>query len=90
MNNGIDRSTFKDPVQGAGVQQIGFVKFQRFARDLLYPLERFLLAVDKIIEDNHVIPRLKQYQTGVAADIPGSARYQYPCVTHFPASRGGQ
>jgi len=48
----------------------------RLSTDLLDPLQRFTVAVRKIIKNNDLFAAFKKFDTCVRTDISGAARYK--------------
>ncbi len=76
MNDGIYGRFVKHPVQRLHIQQVDLMKPYRPAGDLLNTMYGFLFAVYKVVCDNHLEPRVQEFNACVAADVSGAAGYQ--------------
>ena len=81
IDDRIDLIFGKDLIERGGVEDIVFIKFDRLPHDLFYPADRFVLAIDQIVDHDHAIARFYQFDASMAADIAGSARYEN--IFHF-------
>ena len=71
--HGREISNCEDLIELLLVADIDLVELHRLARDLLHALKRLLGAVAKVIDDNHLVARVEQFNDRVASDVSGSA-----------------
>jgi hypothetical protein len=64
-------------LKGVSVKEINSVKYQRFPRDFLHPLEGFLFGVHEVVYDNDFMACLQEFNAGMTSDVSCSACDQY-------------
>src|SRR5208337_2298293 len=65
MYYGIDLVVDKDALQGLFIKEVCTMKHQRSPCDLLHALERLLFGVHEVVHYNDLMPRLKEFKTGM-------------------------
>ena len=76
MNHRIKFFTANDLDHRITVAQIGLMKFDALASQLFNSLQRLLRAVDQAVDHSHLMATVKQFKTGVAANISSATSYQ--------------
>ena len=89
MNHGIDRGILdEDAIQCFFIQKVALDKLRSLPRDLLDPVEDAKFAVDEIVHDDNLFPRVQKFHHCVRADKAGTAGYKncHIFVPSFPKS----
>ncbi len=68
MNDSIDGRVAQNRIEGRAIAQIDLVKRERPLCQLLHTDQCFAMAVDQIVDDDHVMVFLEKFKRGVAAD----------------------
>jgi hypothetical protein len=66
----------EDLAQSGFIQKVTLDEGKGSTGDLLYPAQRFFLAVTEVVDGYDFVAGLQQFDTGVGADISGAAGYK--------------
>jgi hypothetical protein len=74
MDYGIDMGKGREYLlQPEAIQEIRLMKFKAFAGKAADTPQGFFIGITQIIDHGYLMSRLKEFKTGVAADISGTA-----------------
>ena len=77
VDDGLALMLAQGSLNGRLVTNITSDQRQFSSSDLLNPLKCFWVAVAEVVENDHFVTSLKEFDAGVGTNVPGTARNEY-------------